>query len=564
MSQPFFTDRYELAHVSDCRARREALALPEILQAILEYLPHDSLRAAMRVNQWWFVLATDVRWRDVHPHYLHYIALNRQQYYAHKMTKVKLADVQARNAYATARYLQFPRIQEAVFEGDGSEGSQDPKFLYPYLTDRLRSVVAYNFDLGPTFFDMLHRAPDLRVLGFSISPATKFPDYDDMRIEPIDRIRPEPNLNDLIAREPSAERVTSAKSLLALITNRRRLNRVILANGMDHLITKQLLLAIAQLKDLKAFMLWRPLSDSSASQLAAMSPPPFRSVQLLTIRTQSYTFVKIAPLFTKLRTLRLTIRDAEIGKFYKCLSTLTSLESLHLEVPSTTKALANDLTYLSPLTNIRVCHVSYNDIKIPWLDHSMHRGVTDDHLRIMVASWSFLEELSLPFGLDYTQETFFALGHCCPRLKSLALPQINEFSPFVFEPIREPLFPHLHTLKLGSIRLLPPPPPPLPVYNEIYDEWNAYVSTRNSPQQSHAVAHVLTSYLHRPVSDRTINKFMPSLLKHFPSLTKFFCPKPTCDYNFLYRSWVAVTERDADPDNKWQRDSYRWRPRGLP
>lgn len=54
-----------------------------------------------------------------------------------------------------------------------------------------------------------------------------------------------------------------------------------------------------------------------------------------------------------------------------------------------------------------------------------------------------MEILGLPFGTGLTERAFFALGHSCPKLRSLKIPQIEEFDPFVFDPLGEPLFPEL-------------------------------------------------------------------------------------------------------------------------
>ncbi|KAJ6781461.1 hypothetical protein PWT90_05220 [Aphanocladium album] len=479
MSLPFVTGGYE-AEVVDCCVMRQALALPEILRSIFEYLPQESLVAAMRANRFWFDLATDVLWRDVHVHYLNYIAWNRQQYYASKITTVRLRHVQARNAYVSSKYLKFPRIQKATFEGDGSAGSDDPKFLYPFLTTYLTSISAYNFDIGSTFFEMLNRANGIRDVGFSISPGIRFRDYESVRHEPVDKIVPEPSLNDLVARKSHPELIAAAQSIHRLIANRPKINRAFLAYGTDHLITKDLLLALARLRDIHAFYLNRPLSDAMAVGFARMDPPPFQSLELLTLTAQSYSLPKIAHLMPKLAILRLDIRDAESSRLYQGLSTLTNLQHFTLTVPPATKTTGDDLTWLAALTKLQHFTLSFNKMQIPWLSPSPDVGFGDDHMRIMVAGWSQLRELSLPIGNEFTENAFFALGHSCPLLKVVKLTNVREFSPLVFEPFGEPLFPCLHTLKLNRIVVAPPP-------DEDPDDddewWDRYVQVENISQQ---------------------------------------------------------------------------------
>ncbi|KAJ3493726.1 hypothetical protein NLG97_g4557 [Lecanicillium saksenae] len=532
MSLPFVTKGYE-AEVVDCRAMRRALGLPEILRSIFEYLPKEHLVAAMRANHFWFEMATDVFWRDVHVHYLNYVPWNRQQYYANKITTVSLKHVQARNAYVSSQWLKFPRIQKAYFEGDETRSARDSKFLYPFLTDCLTSVNAFNFDIGSAFFDMLNRAASIREVGFSISPGKRFPDYDWPTPNTADEIEPEPNLNDLVAPQCDPERIASARSVFTLIANRPNITRLFLAHGTDHLVTRQLLLAIGRLRDMDSFYLSRPLSDVMAAELARMGPPPFQSLGAATFNMHSYSLPRISPLLSNVKVLRLSIRDAESSRLFQSLGTLTKLESLGISVPMTTKTTGDDLTWLAPLTQMKGFTFTFNDIEIPWLVPNTTPGFGDSHLRIMVARWSQLQELSVPLGTEFTEKAFFALGHSCPQLKTVYIPYVREFSPLVFEPLGEPLFPCLEKIRIHHLIPLPDPAPapsPAPPQDlEDYDEWLDRPET--------------------PRPDTTISKFMPTLRKHFPALRGLKCPDPGGKFNFLYRSWLAVATRDEDPDN---------------
>ncbi len=446
---------------------RQALGIPEILRCIFEFLPQEGLVAAMCTCRYWFDMATDVHWRKVHVHYLNYVPWNRQQFYANKLTSVSLRHVQARNAYVASKWLKFPRIREAYFEADSTKSGQDQQFLFPYIGPGLNRLAAHTFNLDSTFFDMLHQCLDLRDVSFGIAPARRFPDFDAVVGEQVDKILHEPSLNDLIAHESSMERIAASKSMLKLIANRPKIYHVHLGYGTEYLITKQLVLACAKLRDLGFFYISRPLSDPLATEIASVTPPPFRELLTLILTMQSYSIPKIAPLCPKLKALQLSIRDAESGPLMPSLGTLTSLQALLLDVPVTTKISGEDMTWLSTLTNLRQFRLTFNKVKIPWLNPATQVGLGDNELRAMVSRWSQMEELSLPFGTGLTEEAFFALGHGCPKLKSLKIPQIEEFNPFVFEPLDEPLFPQLESMKLTRI-VLGPPPQDAP---EDFDNW---------------------------------------------------------------------------------------------
>ena len=537
----YITGGYEL-EAPDCPVMRQALGIPELLRSIFEFLPQEGLVAAMCTCRYWFDMATDVHWSKVHVHYLNYVSWNRQQYYANKITTVSLRHVQARNAYVASKWLKFPRIRYAYFEADNTQSGQDQQFLFPYIGAGITQVSAHSFNLDSTFFDLLHQCLDLRSVAFGITPVRRFPDFDAVVGEQVDKILHEPSVNDLIAHESSAERIAAAKSMLKLIANRPKLHDVRLGYGTEYLVTKQLILACAKLRDLDLLYVSRPLSDPLAAEIASITPSPFQEVTTLIITTQSYSIPKIAPLCPKLGSLQLSIRDAESGKLMPSLGTLTSLRTMFLDVPVTTKIKGEEMTWLSSLINLREFRLTLNKVQIPWLSPAAQVGFGDNELRAMVSCWSQMEELSLPFGTGLTEKTFFALGHSCPKLRSLKIPQIEEFGPFVFEPLGEPLFPELQSMKLTRII---PGPPPQDAPEDFENWWEAYVSSSGQRQELRATADD-----NRDEPDRTISKFMPVLHKHFPKLRSFDCPNPGGRNNFLWRSWDAVARDDADPDKR--------------
>ncbi|PHH91259.1 hypothetical protein CDD83_1176 [Cordyceps sp. RAO-2017] len=395
-----------------------ALALPEILVAIFDCLDSPALTAAMRASKKWFTCASDVLWRRAGCEALAAVPEQRRQIYASKITLLAFSGDEDAAYHARFQHLRFSSLKHISL--DAYRPSDGSYHIRQYFQPPLESFSFYGGDLDHDLLQQL-RAKSWRLRRILI-------DSPGAAVQP-----------DFFA------------TFLAEYTS---LEHMVFLHGMDHLITDDLMLHLADRPSLSSLMIGKTCSAELLQRISTQVLQPFRALRNLQLTVPSSAVPTLVRLATQLNRLELTVQDADatvVGR----LASLTTLRELSLSFSAATELPKHEILSLKKLTQLEELTVGPDEAEDKAEVTAFQSSFSDTDFDELVSQLRSLRRIRFMIQSNLSVLSLASLAKHCPLLEMCTMPQVFDMSPLSGDDRAKFSFPNLHYLDLGGLERPP-------------------------------------------------------------------------------------------------------------
>ena len=393
--------------VSTSAACSQALGLPEIVAAILEWLQDTkSLFQALQVNRLWADEATMILWR-VDPPVRGLVQISnveRRQYYANKVSSLNLngSDSSELDQLLNTRFPRLTKLFSLLFH------ERQQQYLYHFLQPTLRSFGCIGYGLR---------------LELLLQIATRCPDLPKLSLEWIQ--------GPLLLRD-----------LFRFLNLMPSLTHISLHYAGD----ADLYLHLASRPNLQELRITGPtLTEDATVRMLATVTNPYSELRSLSWPAHSKAFRCLARHLSSLNVLELTLVDTSNDILF-AISDCTNLAKMHVTVATDSHVPAEGL-----LAVARKCsHLRVFDLTETPFAEVDGGSITDDIVRQVATYLPTMTCFRLNIPTNLTIVALLYLGDRCTKLTQCSLR--GDFNlEQLWRPNSAPLFPQLQDLVLCQI-----------------------------------------------------------------------------------------------------------------
>ncbi|OAR02914.1 hypothetical protein LLEC1_04256 [Akanthomyces lecanii] len=394
-----------------------ALTLPEILNNIFDQLENDSraLAAASLVNQAWFSSATDVLWKMATWENLLQVPEDRQQIYAAKMTTLSFAGDNAATCHARFQHLQFSSLKSVSLDAYRPQEGGSLYHIRQYLQPPLERFAFYGGDLDEELLDHLRQSC--------------------WRLQQILIDSPGPKITEEFFSRFIAE-YTSLRDVRFMF-------------GMDHLISDELLLRLANRDALSGLAIGRQLSQGLLDRiLADASSTPFKELKSLVMNTTAAAVPALVKVFAHISSLELDVQDGDGSVVKHLCHSLPGLKRLGLSFSAPTKLAVDDLLSLKALSRLEFLAIGPNEMVESATVDCLDSGFSDADFDDVFAQLPCLRMLDFTVQSSLSAAAaFLSLSKHCRMLEECILPLVFDLETLKSGTV---MFPKLRELGVGG------------------------------------------------------------------------------------------------------------------
>ncbi|KAK4502612.1 hypothetical protein PRZ48_006038 [Zasmidium cellare] len=384
-----------------------ALALPELLALILDFLEDDhlSLSSAIRVNTFWNEHGEKVLWREPPSRVLLHLPEDRRQKYANYVEALAFDEGPDCAAHAQYAKLQFPQLRYVSID------TYRPSGITPWIRQYLQ--------------------PNLREFSFYGGDA-----HDDIRELLVDHC---PRLRMLLIDNIGSD--VPELGFVEFLKHFRELDNISLHYSKYKNVPDDVFCHLAGLDSLRTLALQNLLPGSAVRLMNETVEKPFRHLENLDLYTRASLLPAIVPVIKGVKKLDLKINADTMLQVIPCISPLQDLEVLILTFQFSGGIILEDFMCLKKFPKLRTLEIAdYGDFQIP---------ATIETLNNVFKCLPFLESLDLAAVFEDSTAYLTALGQNCRNLEECSLG-----GTFYLEKLRDvpaPLFPSLGSLELDFV-----------------------------------------------------------------------------------------------------------------
>ena len=397
----------ERNQVSTSAACSQALALPEIVAAILEKLHHTkALFAALRVNRLWADEATRILWRVDPPVWglVQISNVERRQYYANQVLSLNLDEPDSCELDQLLN-TRFPRLTKL---SSLHLHERQQQYLYHFLQPTLRSFGCIGYGLR---------------LELLLQIAAQCPDL------------PKPSLGWM-------QGPLLLRDLFRFLDLMPSLTHI----SLHYVGDADLYLHLASRPNLQELRISGPtLTEDATVRMLATVTNPYPKLRRLRWPTHGKAFRCLARHLSSLNVLELTLVDTSDDIFF-AISDCTNLETIHVTVATDSHVPAEGL-----LAVARKCsHLRVFDLLSTPITKVDGRSITDDIIRQVATYLPTMTCFRLDIQTNLTVMALLYLGDRCTKLTECHLQ--GDFNLEQLGRLNSaPLFPQLKGLMLHRI-----------------------------------------------------------------------------------------------------------------
>ncbi|KAM4062090.1 hypothetical protein HRG_008942 [Hirsutella rhossiliensis] len=397
----------------------KALALPELLTSILDCLSGDMrhLAQAARVNKQWFSCGTNVLWRHASCEALANVPDDRRHIYAAKITSLTFSGGEEALYHERFRNLEFSSLRHISLDAyRPADYASYP--IRQYFQPPLESFSFYGGHLDHDLLDQLR------------SQAWR--------------------LRTLLIDSPGPH--VEASFFLDFISRYKSLQHIKFLYGMDHLVTDDLILHLAQRSDLLQLEIGKTCSEQLLELVSSRIAHPFRDLRAIHIALTSAAVPSAAKLFPRVTYLGLDVRDAGVNVM-QSLSSLSALRHFALTFAADTRLSLEELLSLKKLSRLQELTIEPNERETDPTVTALEAAFSDKHFDDIVSHLPSLRRLSFLVQCTLSAAALLSLAKHCPLLEECNMLPVFDIRMLESEARRNsPLFPKLRFLEVGGFR----------------------------------------------------------------------------------------------------------------
>jgi hypothetical protein len=396
-----------------------SLTIPEILVNVFDFLEAHpcTLTAASRVNKQWFSCGTDVLWREAPCRALANVPEHRRQVYASKLTSLAFSGDDEAAYHSRFMRLEFSTIRKISLDAyRPADGTQ--YHIRQYLQPPLQEFLYYGGDLDDDLLDHLCKTC--------------------WRLRRILIDSPGPTIG--------------APSFLSFISGYQSVEDMEFKNGMDHLLTDELLVHIASRTNLSGLAIGKICSEQVIQQISTDIPNPFTALRALHIAIRSSTVHLLVPLIKHVSHLHLDVRDSHVHVIRQ-LSSIPALRILSLAFTATTELPRAEIMSLKTHSKLEELAIGPDETEDTVNIIAIDTGFSDSDFDELCSHLHALRCTSFKVPqCNLSVAVLASLSEHCPLLEKCTMPQVFPLQALNFEARRNVMFPKLHLLDLGGFQ----------------------------------------------------------------------------------------------------------------
>lgn len=400
-----------------------ARAPPELLINIFDALEshRPTLAASIQVNRRWFYFGTDVLWRTAPCTALANVPEHRRQLYASKIISLPFYGDDESAYHSLFQNLQFGRLKRVMVDahrpqdGDGAEGFPVLQYLQPSLEE-------FTFYGGQMDNHLLEHIQN-----------TCF------------RLR-------CILIDGPGPGVTAA-SFLAFITRCTSLTYIEVMYSVEHLLTEELLLHLAERSTLSVLRLNTILSNHILHRISTDAVEPFKALRELDISVSASAVPVLVPMLKHITRLHLGVTGGN-GSVHvlQHISRLADLRTLSLFFAAPTDLSPDDLLSLKVLSKLEELTIGPDERNDAAAVTALNPGFSDSDFDSLCSKLHSLRRIDFNVLCNLSVAAMVSLWRYHPLLEECTMPQIFDMQALGLINSRRAVFPELRLLEVGGFR----------------------------------------------------------------------------------------------------------------